>query len=192
MFRKVMRPVFHSLPRRRSRRDILLLCNRSHMAKYLADVRELLVDDRRIHFRLLDAFERDRPGGRQHIQDVLPIRTVWPRMAFVKRWDMVITAHFTHREMISYSTCPVVYVGHAIGTGKVATPEQAQEVHAAIRGTIGEITDATVAAGLRILYGGSVKPDNVDALMAQPDLDGALVGGASLKAEDFARIVRFR
>jgi triosephosphate isomerase (TIM) len=80
----------------------------------------------------------------------------------------------------------------AIGTGKVATPEQAQEVHAAIRKTIGGLAGADVAAGLRILYGGSVKPDNVDTLMAQPDLDGALVGGASLKAEDFARIVRFR
>ena len=80
----------------------------------------------------------------------------------------------------------------AIGTGKVATPAQAQEVHAAIRTTVGGIAGADVAAGLRILYGGSVKPDNVDALMAQPDLDGALVGGASLKAEDFARIVHFR
>jgi len=80
----------------------------------------------------------------------------------------------------------------AIGTGKVATPEQAQEVHAAIRRTLGELAGADVASGLRILYGGSVKPDNVDALMAQADLDGALVGGASLKAEDFARIVRFR
>jgi triosephosphate isomerase (TIM) len=80
----------------------------------------------------------------------------------------------------------------AIGTGKVATPEQAQEVHAAIRKTVGALAGVDVAAGVRILYGGSVKPDNVDALMAQPDLDGALVGGASLKAEDFARIVRFR
>jgi triosephosphate isomerase len=80
----------------------------------------------------------------------------------------------------------------AIGTGKVATPEQAQEVHAAIRRTVGGLAGTDVAAGLRILYGGSAKPDNIDALMAQPDLDGALVGGASLKAEDFARIVRFR
>jgi len=77
----------------------------------------------------------------------------------------------------------------AIGTGKVATPEQAQEVHAAIRGMLGKIGKAAAAA--RVLYGGSVKPDNVDGLMRQPDIDGALVGGASLKVESFARIVRF-
>ena len=79
----------------------------------------------------------------------------------------------------------------AIGTGKVATPEQAQTVHASIRRLVGELGGSGVAATVRILYGGSVKPDNVDTLMGQPDLDGALVGGASLKAADFARIVRF-
>jgi triosephosphate isomerase len=79
----------------------------------------------------------------------------------------------------------------AIGTGKVASPEQAQDVHQAIRGLLASLGGPDVAAAVRILYGGSVKPDNVDALMAQPDLDGALVGGASLKAADFARIVRF-
>lgn len=79
----------------------------------------------------------------------------------------------------------------AIGTGKVATPQQAQEVHAAIRRLVGELSGAAVAQQTRILYGGSVKPDNIDALMREPDLDGALVGGASLKADDFARIVRF-
>jgi triosephosphate isomerase len=79
----------------------------------------------------------------------------------------------------------------AIGTGRVATPEQAQEVHRGIREQIAGLADPSVAARVRILYGGSVKPDNIDALMTQPDLDGALVGGASLKAADFARIVRF-
>jgi triosephosphate isomerase len=79
----------------------------------------------------------------------------------------------------------------AIGTGKVASPEQAEEVHAAIRRLIGEIAEPAVAAQLRILYGGSVKPDNIDSLMRQPDIDGALVGGASLDAGDFARIVGF-
>jgi len=79
----------------------------------------------------------------------------------------------------------------AIGTGKTATPDQAQAVHALIRAEVTSLADATVAAGMRILYGGSVKPDNVDSLMAQSDIDGALVGGASLKASDFARIVRF-
>jgi triosephosphate isomerase len=79
----------------------------------------------------------------------------------------------------------------AIGTGKVATPDQAQEVHRAIRGMLVAQGGPEIAAAVRILYGGSVKPDNIDALMAQPDLDGALVGGASLQAGDFARIVRF-
>jgi triosephosphate isomerase len=80
----------------------------------------------------------------------------------------------------------------AIGTGKVATPEQAQEAHIAIRRRIAQLGGQDVAQRTRILYGGSVKPDNVDALMRQPDLDGTLVGGASLDADDFSRIVRFR
>lgn len=79
----------------------------------------------------------------------------------------------------------------AIGTGKVATDEQAQEAHAFIRGLLAELYDAQTAAATRILYGGSVKPGNVDGLMTQPDVDGALVGGASLKADDFARIANF-
>ena len=78
----------------------------------------------------------------------------------------------------------------AIGTGKVATPAQAQEVHATIRDLLGQMGGA--AADMRVLYGGSVKPDNVDVLMAQPDIDGALVGGASLQADAFQRIVHYR
>ncbi|MDH3960693.1 MAG: triose-phosphate isomerase, partial [Desulfuromonadales bacterium] len=70
----------------------------------------------------------------------------------------------------------------AIGTGKVATDEQAQEVHAFIRGLLAELYEPQTAAATRILYGGSVKPGNVDGLMTQPDVDGALVGGASLNA----------
>ncbi len=80
----------------------------------------------------------------------------------------------------------------AIGTGKTATDAQAQEAHAFIRGLLQENFGQLTAAAVRILYGGSVKPDNVDGLMAQPDIDGTLVGGASLKADDFARIIRFR
>jgi triosephosphate isomerase (TIM) len=78
----------------------------------------------------------------------------------------------------------------AIGTGKVATPEQAQEVHRFIRRQVSGSHGAPVAAAVRILYGGSVKPDNIKGLMAQPDLDGALVGGASLDAAAFLAIVR--
>ena len=80
----------------------------------------------------------------------------------------------------------------AIGTGQTATPAQAQEVHAFIRSTLAELSDRTSAELVRVLYGGSVNPDNVDALMAESDIDGALVGGASLQAEAFARIVQFR
>jgi triosephosphate isomerase len=79
----------------------------------------------------------------------------------------------------------------AIGTGHTATREQAQEAHAFVRESLAKRFNNTVANNIRILYGGSVKPDNVDELMAQPDIDGALVGGASLKAESFIRIVDF-
>jgi triosephosphate isomerase len=79
----------------------------------------------------------------------------------------------------------------AIGTGRTATPDQAQEVHAALRATLAELSDQNTAQAVRILYGGSVKPDNIDGLMAQQDIDGALVGGASLQADAFARIVLF-
>ncbi|PLX84761.1 MAG: triose-phosphate isomerase [Desulfuromonas sp.] len=79
----------------------------------------------------------------------------------------------------------------AIGTGKTASNEQAGEAHAFIRGLVRGLFDEETAEAVRILYGGSVKPGNVDGLMAQPDVDGALVGGASLQADDFARIVKF-
>jgi triosephosphate isomerase len=78
----------------------------------------------------------------------------------------------------------------AIGTGRNATAEQAQEVHAFIRRLVARSHGDAAAAALRILYGGSVKPDNAAALLAQPDVDGALVGGASLKAASFLDIVR--
>jgi triosephosphate isomerase len=77
----------------------------------------------------------------------------------------------------------------AIGTGKVATSAQAQEVHAAIRGWLGDLAGKPAADTIRIQYGGSVKGDNAAELLAQPDIDGALVGGASLKADEFAKIV---
>jgi len=79
----------------------------------------------------------------------------------------------------------------AIGTGKTASDAQAQEVHAFIRGLVAKLFGQSAADGIRILYGGSVKPDNVKGLMAQADIDGALVGGASLKADSFAAIANF-
>ncbi len=80
----------------------------------------------------------------------------------------------------------------AIGTGEVATPEDAQEVCGAIRGRLAELYDQSVADSVRVLYGGSVKSGNVASIMAQEDVDGALVGGASLQAEEFAAIVRYQ
>jgi triosephosphate isomerase len=80
----------------------------------------------------------------------------------------------------------------AIGTGRTATPEHAESIHGAIRGAVLERYGRERASAVRIIYGGSVNPENVDSLLSRPDIDGALVGGASLKADSFARIVRAR
>jgi triosephosphate isomerase (TIM) len=96
-----------------------------------------------------------------------------------------LTAEDMERIIIAYE--PV----WAIGTGKTATPEQAQEMHAHIRGVISSLNGEAVAQAIRILYGGSVKPDNISTLMSNDDVDGALVGGASLEAESFAQIVNY-
>ncbi|MFQ5457698.1 MAG: triose-phosphate isomerase [Myxococcota bacterium] len=94
------------------------------------------------------------------------------------------TARGVEKTIIAYE--PV----WAIGTGKTATPEQAQEVHAFIRGYVSDVYGEEAAGKVRIQYGGSVKPANAAELMAQPDIDGALVGGASLEAGPFAEIIR--
>jgi triosephosphate isomerase len=97
---------------------------------------------------------------------------------------------------VSAANLPDIVIAYepvwAIGTGDTATPGDAQAMHASIRRTLAELFSQAAADQIRIQYGGSVKPDNVDELMAQPDIDGALVGGASLKAESFLRIVQFR
>ncbi|MFA5858053.1 MAG: triose-phosphate isomerase [Elusimicrobiota bacterium] len=80
----------------------------------------------------------------------------------------------------------------AIGTGKTATPAQAEEVHKFIRGVLEKLYDKNTAESMRILYGGSVKPENIGDLMSQANIDGGLVGGASLKADSFAQIVKFK
>ncbi len=80
----------------------------------------------------------------------------------------------------------------AIGTGKTATPEQAEEVHQLIRKKMESLYSRSLSESIRIQYGGSVTPENIRGLMAQPDIDGALVGGASLNIESFSRIVRFK
>jgi triosephosphate isomerase len=80
----------------------------------------------------------------------------------------------------------------AIGTGKTATPRQAEEVHHYLRKLLAQRAGADAAAAIRILYGGSVKPDNIKELMAEEDIDGALVGGASLEVASFVKIVRYK
>jgi triosephosphate isomerase len=80
----------------------------------------------------------------------------------------------------------------AIGTGKTATPQQAEEVHGFIREQLEDVANQQVSQGVRIQYGGSVNPENISDLMVQPNIDGALVGGASLKADSFSRIVKFK
>lgn len=96
-----------------------------------------------------------------------------------------LTAEEVAKSVIAYE--PI----WAIGTGEVATPENAQEVCGAIRTKVAELFDRATANALRIQYGGSVKSANVKDIMAQPDVDGALVGGASLKADEFAKIVTY-
>ena len=112
-----------------------------------------------------------------------------------RTWDVVGRQIRQALEGISRSDAEKLIVAYepvwAIGTGETATPDQAQEVHAQIRAQIGELYGEALAEGLRIQYGGSVKPDNIQGLMGQPDVDGALVGGASLKAESFLGIVKF-
>jgi triosephosphate isomerase (TIM) len=80
----------------------------------------------------------------------------------------------------------------AIGTGRTATPEMAEQMHSFIRSRVGEMFGSEIAAAMRILYGGSVKPDNIRALMSEADIDGALVGGASLDPESFAKLVNYK
>ena len=95
---------------------------------------------------------------------------------------------------LSAEKLPAVTIAYepvwAIGTGLTATPEQAQEVHALVRKLLGQMYDETLAEDIRILYGGSVKPANAAVLMSQKDVDGLLVGGASLKADDFLAIIQ--
>lgn len=109
--------------------------------------------------------------------------------------ESVIESHVTggiaDLSAAELSTCVIAYEPvWAIGTGKTATPAEAQDVHRFIRGLIADAHTAALASQICIQYGGSVKPENAAALMAQPDVDGALVGGASLDAETFAQIVK--
>ena len=101
-----------------------------------------------------------------------------------------VRAAFAGVDARDAARCVVAYEPiWAIGTGRTATPEQAQAVCAAVRATLAELFGAETAESMRVLYGGSMNPGNVEGLMAQPDIDGGLVGGASLKAESFVQLV---
>lgn len=102
-----------------------------------------------------------------------------------------VRAAFAGLDGTEVARCVVAYEPvWAIGTGRTATPEQAQAVCAAIRSELAKTFGADVADGMRVLYGGSVNPGNVEGLMAQPDIDGGLVGGASLKSSQFIQLVK--
>ena len=101
-----------------------------------------------------------------------------------------VSAAFAGLDASEVVKCIVAYEPiWAIGTGRTATPEQAQEVCAGIRASIAAEYGQQVADDIRVLYGGSMKPANVESLIAMPDIDGGLIGGAALKAEDFAQLV---
>ncbi len=106
--------------------------------------------------------------------------------------DRQVASGLAGASSVQIARCVIAYEPvWAIGTGVTATPGQAQEVHHAIRRQLVGLASDTTAGRVRILYGGSVKAANIDALMAEPDIDGALVGGASLDAAEFTRIVRY-
>ena len=101
-----------------------------------------------------------------------------------------VRAAFAGLDEVEASECVIAYEPiWAIGTGRTALPEQAEEVCRAIRQTVAELYGADVAEGMRVLYGGSMKPANVNDLIAQPDIDGGLIGGASLEARSFIKLI---
>jgi triosephosphate isomerase len=170
-------------------------------AKHLADVgcKYVIIahSERRQHFGELDAAAnlKVRAALRTGVEPILCVGETLAERDGGEAFNVVcrqldgglveLTAADAARLVIAYE--PV----WAIGTGRTATPQQAQEMHQLIRGKLSE-KFGNEANRVRIIYGGSVKPDNAAHLMDQPDIDGALVGGASLKADDFLRIVKYR
>lgn len=154
--------------------------------------------ERRQHFGETDKSVHDRLGAALKA-GLLPIVCIGESLderEAQETWRVLETQMKGALEGFAPTDLSVLVIAYepvwAIGTGKVATPAQAQEAHLFIRKKVASLYSEELATGLRILYGGSVKPDNVDELMSQPDVDGALVGGASLKADGFSRIIGFQ
>ena len=151
--------------------------------------------ERRAYFgETNESVNRKTKAGLQH--NLIPIVCVGERLEQRERGQTftVIQDHIENglKDITSEEIKRIVIAYEpvwAIGTGKTATPEQAQEAHSFIRRLLGKLYSQDVAGSVRIQYGGSVKPDNISALMAKGDVDGALVGGASLKLDSFVKIV---
>ncbi len=150
--------------------------------------------ERRQYFGETDE-EVNRKVKAAHTHELIPIICVGESLAEreTDKTDAVIKDHVLNGIAgVSADQIPSTVIAYepvwAIGTGRNATPDQAQEVHALIRSVLSDIYSADVATQVRIQYGGSVKPDNAAALIMQPDVDGALVGTASWEAESFAQI----
>jgi triosephosphate isomerase len=145
-------------------------------------------DDQLVNTRLLGAL-------RYNLIPVLCVGETLEQRESGKEFDIIENQVRKGLEGVSSEQAKKIIIAYepvwAIGTGKTATKNQAQETHAFIRNVLENIYKKNVADSVRILYGGSVKAENVDDLMAEPDIDGALVGGAALKFESFDRIIHF-
>ena len=151
--------------------------------------------ERRQYFGESDAFinKKVHAALKNGLQPILCVGELLAERESGKTLEVVKTQTLGGLEGVAKEDASKVVIAYepvwAIGTGKVATTAQAQEVHAFIRSLLAERFGAEAAAGMRILYGGSMKPSNAPELLAQPDVDGGLIGGASLEAKSFAELV---
>ncbi len=151
--------------------------------------------ERREYFQESDAFinEKVKVALENMLKPILCIGETLSQREAGKTLEIVKTQLIAGLKDVSLDKADNVVIAYepiwAIGTGKTATPEMAQEVHGEIRKTLKDVFGATIANSMRILYGGSMKPNNAAELLAQPDIDGGLIGGASLEAKSFVKLV---
>lgn len=150
--------------------------------------RELFGETDEMINRKVKALIRGGLGAIVCVGESLSVRDEGTTLEYVRAQ---VRAAFAGVEPEDIASCVIAYEPiWAIGTGRTATPEQAEEVCAAIRKTLSELTDDEVAEEIRILYGGSMNPGNVEILLAQDNIDGGLVGGASLEASSFVQLIK--